>query len=110
MNGIRKTDFSFKILRLQDLQGVLTRRQLDVAGYIWDGHSDKEIAEAMGISIRTVSHYVTDTKKRLGVQGRSDVARIFEGAHRLQAVAKLLSRYPLSPAEQAEILKTLSTV
>jgi DNA-binding CsgD family transcriptional regulator len=54
----------------------LTRRELDVARFLVVRLSDKEIAERLAISPRTVSTHVAVILDKLGVHSRRDVARL----------------------------------
>jgi DNA-binding NarL/FixJ family response regulator len=50
--------------------GTLTRRELDVLRLIADGRADREIAEALFISPRTVMAHVRHIFDKLGVHSR----------------------------------------
>ena len=52
----------------------LTARERDVLRLIVDGHPDREIAEALFISPRTVTTHVTNILNKLGVNSRSAAA------------------------------------
>ena len=54
--------------------GGLTRRQREVAALIATGCSNREIAEHMTISERTVESHVTSILSTLGVDSRAQVA------------------------------------
>jgi DNA-binding CsgD family transcriptional regulator/Tfp pilus assembly protein PilF len=56
----------------------LTPREIDVLGLLITHHSDREIAEALYISPRTVGTHVTSIRTKLGVSSRRDAARIAE--------------------------------
>jgi ATP/maltotriose-dependent transcriptional regulator MalT len=58
----------------------LTARELEVLTALAEGHSNKEIAEEMFISVKTASVHVSNILRKLDVGGRQDAARI---AHRL---------------------------
>jgi DNA-binding NarL/FixJ family response regulator len=51
----------------------LTQREREVAGLIARGRSDREIARALSISVRTVHHHVEAIFSKLGVQRRSQL-------------------------------------
>jgi predicted ATPase/DNA-binding CsgD family transcriptional regulator len=58
----------------------LTTREVDVLELIVNGKSDREIAEALGISARTVGSHVSNVYRKLGVQSRAAaVATVFRG-------------------------------
>ena len=58
----------------------LTTREREVLAALAAGHSNKEIADAMFISVKTASVHVSNILRKLDVSGRQDAARI---AHRL---------------------------
>jgi DNA-binding CsgD family transcriptional regulator len=49
----------------------LTARQVECLTRIAGGETSAEIAEALGLSKRTVDHYVTHACARLGVRNRA---------------------------------------
>jgi DNA-binding CsgD family transcriptional regulator len=58
----------------------LTRRERDVLALIAEGRTDREIAEALFISPRTVAMHVSSILAKLGVTNRGAAAAV---AHRL---------------------------
>ncbi len=58
----------------------LTEREREVLLALAAGHSNREIAEELFISVKTASVHVSNILRKLDVQGRQDAARI---AHRL---------------------------
>ncbi len=54
---------------------TLTRRQREVAEMVATGHSNKEIADTLVISIRTAEGHVESILSRLGFTSRSQIAR-----------------------------------
>jgi len=53
----------------------LTPRQQEVLGWLARGYDNRDIADAMGISIRTVNRHLEDIRDRLGHRRRSDLMR-----------------------------------
>jgi ATP/maltotriose-dependent transcriptional regulator MalT len=53
----------------------LTARELEVLGYLARRYADREIAEALVISHRTVTTHVSRILTKLGVEGRRQAAR-----------------------------------
>jgi non-specific serine/threonine protein kinase len=53
-----------------DIRGTLTRRELDVLRQLFAGHSDREIADTLFISRRTVSKHVEAILAKLSVRSR----------------------------------------
>jgi DNA-binding NarL/FixJ family response regulator len=49
----------------------LSRREMEVLGYIVRGLSNKEIAAAMGISPQTVKNHITSILRKFGVEDRT---------------------------------------
>lgn len=58
----------------RELERVLTRPEQRVAGMIAKGHTNKEIAEELGLSPNTARNYVKRVVRQLGVSRRSQVA------------------------------------
>jgi DNA-binding NarL/FixJ family response regulator len=54
---------------------ALTRRELEVLGLVAEGATDKEIAEALCISLHTVKSHMRNILAKLHVSGRSEAAR-----------------------------------
>ena len=59
---------------------ALTAREREVLAALAAGQTNKEIADALFISIKTASVHVSNILRKLDVQGRQDAARV---AHRL---------------------------
>jgi DNA-binding NarL/FixJ family response regulator len=55
----------------------LTGRELEVLRMISDGLTDRETADALRISIRTVETHVSNLLRKMGARNRADAARIF---------------------------------
>jgi DNA-binding CsgD family transcriptional regulator len=66
---------------MEDLLG-LTRREAEVLTLVARGHTNREIAEALVISIKTTGHHVSHILHKLDVPTRADAAAI---AHRIGA-------------------------
>jgi DNA-binding NarL/FixJ family response regulator len=54
--------------------GNLTQREHEVLGLLSKGHPDKEIADALGISIHTVHEHVRNVFEKLGTHNRTEAA------------------------------------
>jgi DNA-binding NarL/FixJ family response regulator len=54
---------------------ALTRRELEVLGLVAEGAADKEIAEALCISLHTVKSHIRNILAKLHMSGRSEAAR-----------------------------------
>jgi DNA-binding CsgD family transcriptional regulator len=59
---------------------ALTAREREVLAALAAGHTNKEIADALFISVKTASVHVSNILRKLDVQGRQEAARV---AHRL---------------------------
>lgn len=57
-----------------EMPGGLTARELEVAGLIAKGKSNREIAAAMTVGVKTVETYVTRILNKLGLDSRVQVA------------------------------------
>lgn len=62
--------------RFQDSQRPeLSERETEVLQLIAQGHSNKEIAERLKISVKTVETYKARSMEKLGLAGRADIVR-----------------------------------
>ena len=59
----------------ESVRDDLTPRELEILRLVAMGHSNKEIAEALKISVKTVENHKTRIKERLRVQTRADLVR-----------------------------------
>ena len=57
----------------------LTKRETDVLGYVARGYTNKEIAEALGLSTETVHGYLKTIYTKLHVRSRTEAAMKFRG-------------------------------
>lgn len=66
------------LIRISDsvVPGGLTARELDVVGLVSRGWSNDQIADALGISIRTARSHVEASLGKLGASNRTALARI----------------------------------
>lgn len=56
-------------------QGELTDREAEVLGYLADGWSNEEIANRLGIGVRTVRFHLDRLYRKLGVNRRTEAVR-----------------------------------
>ena len=54
--------------------GALTGREREVVGRLAEGMSNKQIAQALGISVRTVTVHVSNVLRKTGAASRTEVA------------------------------------
>lgn len=54
----------------------LTPRELEVLGHVADGKTNQEIADALGISVKTVEAHRARVFKKLGAKNAAQVVRI----------------------------------
>ncbi|WP_084696883.1 helix-turn-helix transcriptional regulator [Phycicoccus jejuensis] len=62
------------------LRTPLPERPFRVALFLLDGHSDREIATALGVGARTVSHEVREVVAWLGARNRSHAVAMLVAA------------------------------
>jgi DNA-binding NarL/FixJ family response regulator len=66
----------------------LTTREQEVLRHIADGQSNKQIARALGLSVRTVETHRLNIKRKLGIEGQAELIKFavqharFEGGPR----------------------------
>jgi DNA-binding NarL/FixJ family response regulator len=65
---------------------ALTRRELEIARLIVDRRTNREIAEALFLSPKTIETHIRNIFGKLGADSRVEVARIVERADRLANV------------------------
>lgn len=63
-------------MEVQATRPRLTRRQVAIARLVAQGHSNRRIADATGLTEGTVKLHVSNILKRLGVRNRTEIARI----------------------------------
>ncbi|HEX4811327.1 MAG TPA: LuxR C-terminal-related transcriptional regulator [Nonomuraea sp.] len=61
----------------QDPARQLTAQQVQIARMVADGATNKEIAEQLFLSRRTVEHHLRNIFSRLGIRSRVELARLF---------------------------------
>ncbi len=54
---------------------VLTGREQEVLNHIADGQSNKQIARALDLSVRTVETHRLNIKRKLGIEGQAELIR-----------------------------------
>jgi DNA-binding NarL/FixJ family response regulator len=57
------------------LSTLLTQRERDVLRHIADGHANKQIAQALGLSVRTVETHRLNIKRKLGIDGQAELIK-----------------------------------
>jgi DNA-binding NarL/FixJ family response regulator len=55
---------------------TLTDREMDIMQYLGQGHQNKQIALALGISENTVKFHVASIFSKLGVSNRTEAVRV----------------------------------
>jgi len=63
-----------RVRRRAGLPGGLTSREVDIVVQLARGRSNREIAETLGVSRRTVSSHLEHVYTKLGVSGRTEAA------------------------------------
>lgn len=56
--------------------GALTERELEVARLVADGNSNREIAESLVVSPKTVERHITNVLAKLGLRNRTELASL----------------------------------
>jgi DNA-binding NarL/FixJ family response regulator len=62
------------------LLSLLSSRELEVLAHLTEGLTDREIAQALVISPRTVESHVSSILRKLGVRNRAEAARSYRDA------------------------------
>ncbi|MFD4840698.1 response regulator [Achromobacter sp. NPDC058515] len=57
------------------LSTLLTQRERDVLRHIAGGHANKQIAQALGLSVRTVETHRLNIKRKLGIDGQAELIK-----------------------------------
>jgi DNA-binding CsgD family transcriptional regulator/tetratricopeptide (TPR) repeat protein len=57
---------------------ALSKRELGVARLVHEGHPNREIAQELGISVKTVENHLTNIFRRLEISSRSQLATMVE--------------------------------
>jgi len=65
---------------------LLTQRERDVLRHIADGHANKQIAQALNLSVRTVETHRLNIKRKLNIEGQAELIK-----YAVQASASLKS-------------------
>jgi two-component system response regulator FixJ len=74
--------------RSREAADLLTQREQEVLHALAQGQSNKIIAEALGLSVRTIEMHRSSMMHRLGVRTLSDALRIYHMAHRPEPAPK----------------------
>jgi DNA-binding CsgD family transcriptional regulator len=67
---------------MTDQLADLTPREIEIAELLALGHTNKEIAAILHVSIRTVEHHRTSVFRKAGVQSRAGLLRSMREHHR----------------------------
>jgi DNA-binding NarL/FixJ family response regulator len=59
---------------------ALTARERDVLAHVAQGHGNKHVAYALGLSATTVATHLRRALRKLGLRSRRDAIRLFDGA------------------------------
>ena len=63
--------------RIQIREKDLTARELELVRFVVDGHSNKQIAVEMHISVKTVANHRASLMTKTGAANAADLARVF---------------------------------
>jgi DNA-binding CsgD family transcriptional regulator/tetratricopeptide (TPR) repeat protein len=64
------------LLRFTEELTPLTRREREIASLASEGHSSKEIAQRLYLSVRTVDNHLQSVYTKLGISGRHELTRL----------------------------------
>lgn len=70
---VDETLLAIRAKRNQLSASPLTKRQLEIAGFVTAGKTNKQIAHRLGISVSTVETHLAHTFRKLGVASRAEV-------------------------------------
>ena len=73
------------MMRTRKLDSKLSPREKGVLRMIAEGHSNKEIAGRLSISVKTVETHKARAMKKLGLRGRVDLMQFADRARWLDA-------------------------
>ena len=73
-HACRRPDTASERRALKEEYEGLTEREREVAAWLAQGKSNREIAEAMTVGVRTIETYVTRILNKLGFDSRVQIA------------------------------------
>lgn len=79
---LQETDYLDVIRRYKNRQldkAKLTIREREVCELCLKGLSDKEMAQSLGISYKTVKHHLAEIRAKFGVSSRSELSALVFG-------------------------------
>ena len=59
-----------------DLKASLTQSEIQILAYLVTGKTNKQIAEFLGVSVRTVANYLKIIRRKLNTQSRADTIAV----------------------------------
>ena len=65
----------YQTLHQEEPLALLTRRERDILQRIGEGLANKQIAQALGLSVRTVETHRLNLKRKLGIEGHAELIR-----------------------------------
>ena len=83
------------------LLSSLTKREYEIAVRVSKGDSNKQVAQSLKITERTVKAHLTEVYRKLGVVDRLKLARILFGEER--QVRRSVTQYPSSRFSHHEL-------
>ena len=83
-NKIKKnkqlTEFNVKSIRCIPGEKPLTKKELEVFGYLFNGLKLSKIASTLEVSLPTVKFHLKNLYRKLGIKGRREIITICQSA------------------------------
>ncbi len=75
LEGVLEPYLAGRPARKEDFAPTLTKRECEVVSLLAEGGRNRELARALGISVKTVEHHRASAMRKLGVRGVSGLVR-----------------------------------
>ena len=88
MTALRQAERRLAVVEARRLVERLTKRQYEVFMLVADGWTSKEIADQLGITVRTVKAHRAQVMRRMGAASLAELARLAERLDGIKAYPK----------------------